>query len=154
LGEIAMRRGQASEAARYLNEVIRGESDFSDYAASLAARAARLRAESSGAPTDEAAKAFINQLDAAIRTGRQAEIGPLIMPGELTRFVQQLVGTQPEAWQTRVLRTEQLDANRIAVDVAVNSRQLGVDHSGTAVFVLAHAGSGWKLNAIELFEVK
>ena len=156
LGEIAMRRGQASEAARYLNEVIRGESDFSDYAASLAARAARLRAESSvtAASTDEAAKAFINQLDAAIRTGRQAEIGPLIMPGELTRFVQQLVGTQPEAWQTRVLRAEQLDANRMAVDVALNSRQLGIDHSGTAVFVLAKVGSGWKLNAIELFEVK
>ena len=156
LGEIAMRRGQASEAARYLNEVIRGESDFSDYAASLAARAARLRAESSvtATPTDEAAKAFINQLDAAIRAGRQAEIGPLIMPGELTRFVQQLVGTQPEAWQTRVLRAEQLDANRMAVDVALNSRQLGIDHSGTAVFVLAKVGSGWKLNAIELFEVK
>ena len=156
LGEVAMRRGQAAEAARYLNEVIRGESDFSDYAASLAARAARLRAESSGAtaPPNDAAKAFINQLDAAIRAGKQAEIGPLIMPGELTRFVQQLVGTQPEAWQTRVLHTEQLDANRIAVDVAVNSRQLGVDHSGTAVFVLAKVGSGWKLNAIELFEVK
>ena len=76
------------------------------------------------------------------------------MPGELTRFVQQLVGTQPEAWQTRVLRTEQLDANRIAVDVALNSRQLGVEHSGTAVFVLARVGSGWKLNAIELCEVK
>ena len=156
LGEIAMRRGQATEAARYLNEVIRGESDFSDYAASLAARAARLRAESSGAaaPIDEAAKTFINKLDAAIRAGKQADIGPLIMPGELTRFVQQLVGTQPEAWQTRVLRTEQLDANRIAVDVALNSRQLGVEHSGTAVFVLAKVGSGWKLNAIELFEVK
>ena len=151
-----MRRGQAAEATRYLNEVIRGESDFSDYAASLTARAARLRAESSGAaaPTDEAAKTFINKLDAAIRAGRQAEIGPLVMPGELTRFVQQLVGTQPEAWQTRVLRTEQLDANRIAVDVALNSRQLGVEHSGTAVFILARIGSGWKLNAIELFEVK
>lgn len=154
LGEIALRRGQASEAARYLNEVIRGESDFSDYAASLAARAARLRAESSAAPIDEAAKAFINQLDAAIRSGRQAEIAPLIMPGELAKFLQQLVGSQPEAWQTRALRTEQLDANRVAVDVAINSRQLGVDHSGNAVFVLAKVGSGWKLNAIELFEVK
>jgi hypothetical protein len=52
------------------------------------------------------------------------------------------------------MRAEQLDANRMAVDVALNSRQLGVDHSGTAVFVLAKVGSGWKLNAIELFEVK
>ena len=155
LGEIAMRRGQASEAARYFNDVIRAESDFSDYAASLAARAARIRAESTGSvPIDDAARGFINQLDAAIRSGRQAEIGPLIMPGELSKFIQQLVGTQPEAWQTRVLRTEQLDSSRMAVDVALSSRQLGVDHSGTAVFVLAKVGSGWKLNAIELFEVK
>src|ERR1043166_454534 len=155
LGEIAMRRGQTTEAARFFNDVIRADADFSDYAAGLAARAARLRAEASTAPpVDEAARSFINQLDAAIRTGKQAEIGPLIMPGELARFVQQLVGTQPEAWQTRVLRTDQLDANRTAVDVVINSRQLGVEHAGTAVFVLGKAGNGWKLNSIELFEVK
>ena len=155
LGEIAMHRGQAAEAARYFNEVIRADADFAEYASSLAARAARLRAESSSPPAiDDASKNFINQLDAAIRTGRQAEISPLIMPGELAKFVQQLVGTQPEAWQTRVLRTDQLDSNRIAVDVALNSKQLGVEHSGTAVFVLARTGSGLKLNSIELFEVK
>ena len=155
LGEIAMRRGQSTDAARFFNDVIRADSDFSDYAAGLAARAARIRAEASAAPpTDDAARSFITQLDAAIRTGRQAEIGPLIMPGELARFVQQLVGTQPETWQTRVLRTDKLDANRTAVDVVINSRQLGVDHSGTAVFVLGRVGGGWKLNSIELFEVK
>lgn len=156
LGDIAMRRGQAAEAARILNDVIRGDTDFTDYASSLVARTERIRAESSGGTPsiDNAARDFITKLDAAIRTGRQAEIGPLIMPGELARFVQQLVGTQPEAWQSRILRTEQLDANRMAVDVAISSRQLGVDHSGTAVFVLAKVGSGWKLNAIELFEVK
>jgi hypothetical protein len=77
-----------------------------------------------------------------------------MVPGELTRFVQQIVGTQPEAWTTRVLRTEQLDANRVAVDVAMSTRQLGVDHAGTAVFILARVGGGFKLNAIELFEVR
>jgi hypothetical protein len=76
------------------------------------------------------------------------------MPGELSRFVQQVVGTQPEAWQTRVLRTEELDANRLAADVALNSRQLGVDHSGTAVFILTRVGGALKLSAIEFFEVK
>jgi hypothetical protein len=150
-----MRRGQAADAARFFNEVIRADADFSDYAAGLAARAARIRAESSAAPPiDEAARNFINQLDAAIRTGRQAEMSPLIVPGELTRFMQQLVGTQPEAWQTRVLRTEQLDATRVAVDVAINSKQLGIEHSGTAVFVLGKVGGAWKLNSIELFEVR
>ena len=96
----------------------------------------------------------MNQLDAALRSGRQADISTMVVPGELTRFMQQVVGTQPEAWQTRVLRTEQLDANRVAVDVALTTRQLGADHSGTAVFILARVGGGFKLNAIELFEVR
>src|SRR5581483_8044536 len=129
LGEIALRRGQAADASRNFTDAIRADAE---YAATLNARAERIRAEGATAPSDEAAKAFINKLDAAIRTGKQAEIVPLIMPGELSKFAQQIVGTQPEAWQTRVLRTEALDANRIAVDVALNSRQLGVDHSGTA----------------------
>ncbi len=151
LGEIALRRGQAADASRNFTDAIRADAE---YAATLNARAERIRAEGATAPSDEAAKAFINKLDAAIRTGKQAEIVPLIMPGELSRFAQQIVGTQPEAWQTRVLRTEALDANRIAVDVALNSRQLGVDHSGTAVFILARVNGSFKLNAIELFEVR
>ena len=65
-----------------------------------------------------------------------------------------MVGTQPEVWQTRVLRTEELDVNRLAVDVALNSKQLGVEHYGTAVYILARVGGSLKLNAIEFFEVK
>ncbi len=78
----------------------------------------------------------------------------MIVPGELARFISGAVGTQPEAWQTRVLRSEQLDANRLALDVAINSRQLGADHAGTAVFILARVGGAWKLNAIDFFEVR
>jgi len=150
LGGIALRRGQNAEAARNFTDAIRADGE---YAATLTARAERLKAEPATS-VEEAVRTFINQLDTALRGGRQADITPLIVPGELTRFVQQVVGTQPEAWQTRVLRTEQLDANRIAVDVALNTRQLGVDHAGTAVFVLARVGGGLKLHAIELFEVK
>ncbi len=153
-GEIALRRGQATEAARYFNEAVRADAE---YASSLAARAARIRAEAAAnvaSSIDESAKAFIGQLDSAIRSGRQTEIGGMVAPGELQRFVQQVVGTQPEAWQTRVLRTEQLDANRLAADVQLNTKQLGVEHSGTAVFVLARIGGSWKLNAIEFFEVR
>ena len=93
-------------------------------------------------------------LDAAIRGGRHAESETMIVPGELGRFVQQVVGTQPEAWASRVLRTEQLDADRVAVDVALNTKQLGVEHSGTAVFILVRTGGALKLDAIELFEVR
>ena len=151
LGEIALRRGQAPEASRNFTDAIRADAEYS---ATLNARAERIRAEGSTTPIDESAKTFINQLDAAIRTGRQAEIAPMITPGELSKFVQQIVGTQPEAWQTRALRTEALDANRIAVDVALTTKQLGVEHSGTAVYVLTRVNGSLKLTAIELFEVR
>src|SRR5205823_6608480 len=133
LGEIAMRRGQAKEAARLFDEGVRADAE---YASTLAARAARIRAEAaanSTAQIDESAKNFIGQLDAAIRSGHQAEITPLIVPGELSKFVRGAVGTQPEVWQTRVLRTEQLDTNQMTVDVAMQTKQLGIEHSGTAV---------------------
>jgi len=151
LGEIALRRGQAAEASRHFTDAIRADAE---YASTLAARAERIRAESATPVIDEAAKNFVNQLDTAIRTGRQAEIAPMIVPGELGRFAQQVVGTQPEMWQTRVLRTEQLDADRVAVDVSLDTKQLGVEHSGTAVFILVRVGGNLKLGAIELFEVR
>jgi tetratricopeptide repeat protein len=150
LGEIALKRGQATEAARNFSEGVRADAE---YASTLAGRAARIRAE--GAPAiDESAKSFVGQLDAAIRSGRQADIAPLVVTGELVGFVRGVVGTQPEAWQTRILRSEPLDANRMALDVAINSKQLGVEHSGTAVFILARVGGTWRLNAIEFFEVR
>ena len=154
LGEISLGRGQAAEAARFFNEAVRADAE---YASTLTARAARIRAEAAAnaAPSiDESAKNFISQLDAAIRTGRSVELAAMVVTGELAGFVRGVVGTQPEAWQTRVLRTEQLDANRLAVDVALNTKQLGAEHSGTAVFILARVGGSWKLNAIEFFEVR
>lgn len=153
LGEISLRRGQPKEAARLFTEAVRADAE---YASTLAARASRLRAEGAGGapPIDESAANFIGQLDAAIRSGRQNDIAPMVVPGELARFIRGAVGTQPEIWQTRVLRTEQLDANQIAVDVAMQTKQLGVEHSGTAVFILARVGGAWKLNAIEFFEVR
>jgi tetratricopeptide (TPR) repeat protein len=150
LGEVALRRGQAAEASRLFTDAVRADAE---YASTLAARAERIRSESTPV-VDPAVTTFINQLDAAVRTGRQAEIAPLIMPGELGRFVQQLVGTQPEAWQTRVLRTEQMGADRVLADVTMNTKQLGVAYSGTAVLVLARAGSSLRLEAIEFFEVR
>ncbi|MFS8084230.1 MAG: hypothetical protein ACMG6H_01235 [Acidobacteriota bacterium] len=154
LGEIALKKGQGAEAVRYFSEGVRADAE---YASTLAARAGRIRAEATtnSAPAiDASVTAFVGQLDAAIRTGRQADIAPLIVPGELVGFVRGVVGTQPEAWQTRVLRSDVIDANRVALDVALNSKQLGVEHAGTAVFILARVGGSWKLNAIEFFEVR
>lgn len=154
LGEIALKRGQAADAARYFTEGVRADAD---YASTLAGRAARIRAEagtSAAPPIDESVRTFVGQLDTAIRSGRQADVVPLVVPGELVGFVRGVIGTQPEAWQTRILRAEALDANRVAVDVAINSKQLGAEHSGTAVLMLTRVGGGWKLYAIDYFEVR
>lgn len=154
LGEIALRRGQAAEAVRRYNEAVRADAE---YASTVAARAGRINAEAKAgvaSPVDDSARAFIAQLDTAIKGGKKAELEALIVPGELGRFVQGIVGSQPELWQTRVLRTEQLDSTRLAVDVSINAREFGRDQAGTAVLFLSRLNNGWKLSAIEFFEVR
>ncbi|HEY0005757.1 MAG TPA: tetratricopeptide repeat protein [Pyrinomonadaceae bacterium] len=154
LGELALRKGQAAEAVRRFNDAVRADAE---YASTLAARAGRINAESKAgiaSPVDESARNFISQLDQAIKGGNKAGLEALVVPGELARFIQGIVGSQPELWQTRVLRTEQLDANRIAADVSINARQFGRDQTGTALLVLARVGGSWRLAAIEFFEVR
>jgi hypothetical protein len=153
LGEISLQKGQATEAARRFNEAVRADAE---YASTLAARAGRIKAEAAAnaaPPVDESIRAFIAQFDQAIKAGRKTDIEALMVPGELTTFVKGIIGSQPELWATRVLRAEQLDANRAAVDVSINTRELGRDQSGTAVFMLARVNNGWKLAGIEFFEV-
>jgi tetratricopeptide (TPR) repeat protein len=150
LGEIAARRNQNAEAAKRFSEAVRADAE---YAATLAARNARIKAESNPL-VDEAAKAFFGQLDAAIKTGRKQDIEALILPGELVDFAKGLVGNQPEIWQTRVLRTELLDANRLVADVYLDTKLLGKEQSGSAVYTLARVGGAWKLARVELFEVR
>ncbi|HEX8175360.1 MAG TPA: tetratricopeptide repeat protein [Pyrinomonadaceae bacterium] len=154
LGETALRKGQPAEAVRRFTEAARAEGE---YASTLAARLNRIKAESSAAPAvEESVRSFIAQLDQAIKTGGKADIDALILPGELPAFSRGIIGARPEVWQTRVLRAEALDANRIAVDVSLNVRELGRDQSGTAVLILARAGAGgsWKLAGIEFLEVR
>ena len=152
LGEIQMKRGQAGEAAKRFGEGVRVEAEYST---SLAARAARISAESATPPpVDESVRAFVKQFDQAIVSGKKAEVESKIISGELVRFISGIVGSQPEIWQTKVLRTELLDANLMAVDVSVIAKQLGQDRSGPAVLMLVRIGDNWKLADIELFEVR
>ena len=153
LGEIAMKKGQAGEAAKRFNDAVRADAE---YASSLVARAGRIRAEAAAGavPVDGAARTFIAQLDQSITTGKKVELESRVVPGELVRFIGGVVGTQPEIWQTKVLRTEQLDANLVAADVSLNTRELGKEQAGTAVLILARVGGGWKLAGIDLFEVR
>lgn len=155
LGEAALRKGQPAEALRRFTEAARAEGE---YASTLAARLNRIKAEAaanSSPAVDESVRGFVSQLDQAIKTGSKADIDALIVPGELPTFSRGIIGNRPEVWQTRVVRTETLDANRMAVDVALTVREMGRDQSGTAVLVLARAGAGsWKLAGIEFLEVR
>ncbi len=153
LGEISLKKGQAAEAGKRFNDAVRADAE---YASSLAARAGRIRAETAAnsLPIDAAARTFIGQLDQAITSGKKADLEQRIVSGELVRFIGGVVGTQPDVWQTRVLRSEQLDANTVSADVAINARELGREQSGTAVLILWRGEGGWRLAGIDLFEVR
>ena len=153
LGEISLKKGQAAEAARRFNDAVRADAE---YASSLAARAGRIKAETAAnsLPVDSTVRSFIGQLDQAITGGKKVELESRVVSGELVRFIGGVVGTQPEVWQTRVMRTEQLDANLVAADVSLNTKELGRQQSGTAVLILSRSDGSWKLAGIDLFEVR
>jgi tetratricopeptide (TPR) repeat protein len=154
MGEVALRRNRPADAARLFDAAAKAEAD---YATTLAARSARIRAEAAAGappPVDEQIKAAVANLDAAIKSGQKVGIEALIVGGELTSFSKGIVGTQPEIWQTRVLRTEQLDPNRVAADVTLTARTLGRSQEGPAVYVFARTPAGWKLYEIPVFEVR
>jgi len=153
LGEISLRKGQPDEAAKRFNDAVRADAE---YGATLNARAGRIKAETATnrLQVDPAVKAFVAQMDQAITGGKKAELESRIVSGELLRFIGGIVGTQPEVWQTRVIRTEQLDANLIAADVTLDTKELGRQQAGTAVLIISRAGGGMKLVGIDLFEVR
>jgi hypothetical protein len=151
LGEIAMKRNQPAEAAKHFNDAVFASRDSPS---SLAARAARIRAEAAAntaPPVDESVRTFVTQLSAAIVSGKKADLELRIMSGEMVRFVNASIGT--EAWDAKVLRTEQLSGDVIAADVAITVKKLGKEGSGTAVLMITRTPTGLKLSSIELFEV-
>lgn len=152
LGEISLKRGQAAEAAKRFNDAVVASRD---YPSSLAARAARIRAEAAAnnaPPIDEAARTFITQFSQAVVSNKKADLDSRVVSGELVRFINASIGT--EQWETRVLRTEQLNANLIAADVFIKASKLGKAGEGTAVMLLARTPAGLKVSGIELFEVR
>jgi Tfp pilus assembly protein PilF len=152
LGEIALKRNQPADAVKRFNDAVFASRD---YPSSLYARAARIRAEAAAnnaPPIDETARAFITQFAQAVVSNKKAELESRIIPGELVRFINASIGT--EAWDTKVLRTEQLNANLIAADVQIHASKLGTVGNGTAVLMLARTPAGLKLSGIELFEVR
>jgi hypothetical protein len=101
---------------------------------------------------DPAVQAFATQLSQALVSNKKPDLESRIVSGELTRFISGSIGT--ELWETKVVRTEQLNANLIAADVQIQLKKLGGAGSGTAVFLIAKTPGGLKLSGIDLFEVR
>jgi tetratricopeptide (TPR) repeat protein len=152
LGEIALRRNQAAEAVRFFDVAVRAEGG---YPPTLAARAARLKAAAAtpGAPAiDETVRAAVAQFDQAVRSGRKAELDAFIVPGELVSFAKGIISSQPEQWQSKLLRAESIGADRVAADVQIATRTLGREREVTAVLVFARVGGALRLVEIPIFE--
>ena len=70
----------------------------------------------------------------------------------MDKFSKGLVGSQPELWQTKVLRTESLGGDRVAADVQITARVLGLDKTCTGVLVFTRAGGRLQLIEIPILE--
>ncbi|MEN3332978.1 MAG: hypothetical protein V7641_2343 [Blastocatellia bacterium] len=154
LGQAAMARNQAAEAVTMLRRAI---VEAEETPAQFAARQALIQAERAAGqlpPVDQSVRSFISQLDAVIKDPSSDRLTPLIVRNNLKRFIQGLTLTRPSAWATEILRVDTLDANRVAVDVAVTARAENRDQSGTALYILSRASGNWVLEDVQLFNVK
>jgi hypothetical protein len=154
LGQIALAKNQADEAAGYLRRAV-VEAD--EAPAQYAAREAIIKAEraiNSSVSGDESARAFISQLDTLIKQPSSEKLYAVVIKNNLKKFVQGLTVTPPTAWTTEIARAEQIDANRLSLDVKIKAVSGGREQAGTAVFMLHKTSSGWLLEEVQLFNVK
>ncbi|HSU25534.1 MAG TPA: hypothetical protein VLI65_06110, partial [Pyrinomonadaceae bacterium] len=150
LADISSKNGQAAQAAKYAEEAIRADAE---YGASLAARTIRNRANAS-TPVDDTVKNFFANFDKAAVSNRKADLEAMVVPGEVSRFASGISGQTVE-WKTQVVHTDQVDANTVLAETALNIKLLNRDlESGTAVFRLVKSGGGWKLANVDIFEVR
>lgn len=156
LGQVALARNQAADAARQFR-VAAAEAD--EATAQFAAHEGMIQAERAGATTpqaDESVRAYVAQLDTAIKQPTSDKLFTLVIKNNLKRFVQGLTVSHPASWTTEILHVEPLDANRVALDVGLKVKAEGKDQAGTAVFVLSRTGNNWLLEDVPhpLFSVK
>ena len=156
LGQAAMSRNQPADAARHFRAAV---VEAEDTVAQLAAREGLIQAERAvgvAPQTDESVRAFITQLDGAIKQPESDKLFALVVKANLKRFVQGLTVSRPASWATEILHVDRVDANRVALDVGLKVKTEGKDQAGTAVFILTRLGNTWVLEDVphQLFNVK
>lgn len=150
LAEAASKAGQNDAAIKYAETAIAIDAE---YGASFAARNLRNKLGVATA-ADPGVKAFFSDFDKAAASNRKAETEALTMPGEVTKFVSGISGST-EQWQTQVRQIDRIDANTVLVEANMSIKLLNKEvETGIAVYRLTKVGSGWKLSAVDMFEVR
>ncbi len=150
LADIAAKSGQSAQAAKFAADAIAADAE---YGATLAARAIRNRLNIAGV-ADESVKAFFAAFDRAAISNRKTEFEAMTVPGEVSKFVNGISGQTVE-WKTNVVHVDPIDANNVWVEAALTVKLLNREaETGTAVYRLTRVGGGWKLGAVDIFEVR
>jgi tetratricopeptide (TPR) repeat protein len=147
-------RGSNAEAVGHLRRAL-VEAD--EAPARFAARESLIRAERAAnlsPQVDESIRAFVAQLDSLFRQPSSDKLFAVVSRNNLKVFVQRLAVTPPTSWTTEILRADQIDANRIALEVSLRVKSQETDHTGTAIFLIYRAPSGWLLEDVQQFNVK
>ncbi len=77
------------------------------------------------------------------------------MSGEITKFTGGVAGST-EVWRTNIRHVDRIDPNTLLVEAEMNIKLLNrnSEETGIAVYRLVKAPSGWKLAAVDMFEVR
>lgn len=153
LGELALQQNKAAEAVPHFREAAAAELDpFTTQSAYEGSYRAE-RAAGTIQISDEV-KGFVQKFDAAILAGSTDSINQLVDLGSLRNFARRVVASRPSLWSSEILRTEQLDANRFAVDVRLKIRILDKESTGNALYVLTRTGGRIILSEVPVFDLK
>ncbi len=150
LADAASRTGRNDDAGRYIEQAIKSEPE---YGAALLGRNIRNRLNRP-ANIDDAFKSYFIQFDRAAISNRKADVEALVMPGEVNRFATSIAGNAVE-WRSELKHVDMLDADTALVETNMSVRLLNREtESGLAVYRLARTPAGWRLAAVDIFEVR
>ncbi len=150
LADAASRTGRNDDAGRYIEQAIKSEPE---YGAALLGRNIRNRLNRP-ANIDDAFKSYFTQFDRAAISNRKADVEALVMPGEVNRFATSIAGNAVE-WRSDIRHVDMLDADTALVETNMSVRLLNREtETGLAVYRLVRTSAGWRLAAVDIFEVR
>jgi predicted negative regulator of RcsB-dependent stress response len=152
LGELALNQKNSKDAIDYLRKAIVVSKDNTFIRNKLIDVE---QAANQVPPSEESVKAFMGQLDKAIKDSTPQALETVILRANLNKFVRGLIGNKPDSWVTDILRIETISANKVAVDVIVTAVDISKrEQSGEALYILQRNNNSWILSSVEFFNIE